>query len=548
MFQPSLLLLSLLQLLLVSAFDINGKDNVAVYWGQASAGSQESLGTYCASENVDIVVLSFLYEFPDNLAINFASACTTTFESGLLHCPSIAADIETCQSNGKKVFLSLGGAVGSYGFTDDSQAEEFATTLWNTFGEGYDDSVERPFDGAVVDGFDFDIENNDSTGYAALATKLRTLYATGSKDYYLAAAPQCVYPDASVGDALANADIDFAFVQFYNNYCNVDKQFNWDTWTDFADNTSPNKDIKLYLGLPASASAAGSGYISDLSLLESTVKTIGQNSHFGGIMLWDASQAFTNEVEGETYVAQMKSILEDNTDSTSSSASTTSAASSTSTTSSSTTTSTSSTFTTSSTSSTTTSTSSTSTSTTSSASTSEPAVATTTSSISSDKATTSISTTVSAVTSALATSSAEPTTTETSTHFTTTLQPITSSSDVSTALPTSAAPETSTTANPTTTLQPTTTQSTDSAQSTDSWAVTRAKELNQQYGNGELNGKDSCFDGEIACSADGKIAICNYGAWVYTECAAGTTCFAYATQDTVNTSCNFSSLKSESVF
>lgn len=94
--------------------------------------------------------------------------------------PRLLQDIETCQSLGKKVLLSLGGASGSYLFSDDSQAETFAQTLWDTFGEGTGAS-ERPFDSAVVDGFDFDIENNNEVGYSALATKLRTLFAEGTK-------------------------------------------------------------------------------------------------------------------------------------------------------------------------------------------------------------------------------------------------------------------------------------------------------------------------------------------------------------------------------
>jgi chitinase len=204
--------------------------------------------------------------------------------------------------------LSLGGAAGSYGFSSDSEAEDFAATLWNLFGEGSAD--ERPFGDAVIDGFDFDIENNNPAGYAALATKLRTDYfSQGSKTYYLSAAPQCFYPDASVGNLLSNAYIDFAFVQFYNNYCSIDGQFNWDTWTNFAETVSPNKDIKLFLGLPGSTSAAGSGYV-DIDTVSSTVSSIGSDSQFGGVMLWDASQGFTNKVSsGETYAESIKNIL-----------------------------------------------------------------------------------------------------------------------------------------------------------------------------------------------------------------------------------------------
>ncbi|CAI4691685.1 CBM_collapsed_G0040440.mRNA.1.CDS.1 [Saccharomyces cerevisiae] len=302
-----ILLFTQFLLLPTDAFDSSANTNIAVYWGQNSAGTQESLATYCESSDADIFLLSFLNQFP-TLGLNFANACSDTFSDGLLHCTQIAEDIETCQSLGKKVLLSLGGASGSYLFSDDSQAETFAQTLWDTFGEGTGAS-ERPFDSAVVDGFDFDIENNNEVGYSALATKLRTLFAEGTKQYYLSAAPQCPYPDASVGDLLENADIDFAFIQFYNNYCSVSGQFNWDTWLTYAQTVSPNKNIKLFLGLPGSASAAGSGYISDTSLLESTIADIASSSSFGGIALWDASQAFSNELNGEPYVEILKNLL-----------------------------------------------------------------------------------------------------------------------------------------------------------------------------------------------------------------------------------------------
>jgi chitinase len=61
-------------------------------------------------------------------------------------------DIETCQSLGKIVMLSLGGSVGTYGFSSAAQAETFATTLWDMFAEGWGST--RPFGWSLVDGFD----------------------------------------------------------------------------------------------------------------------------------------------------------------------------------------------------------------------------------------------------------------------------------------------------------------------------------------------------------------------------------------------------------
>lgn len=60
--------------------------------------------------------------------------------------------------------MSLGGAVGQYGFANDSDGQAFADTLWNIYGAG--SSSTRPFGDAVLDGFDLDIEGGGPTGYA----------------------------------------------------------------------------------------------------------------------------------------------------------------------------------------------------------------------------------------------------------------------------------------------------------------------------------------------------------------------------------------------
>ncbi|CAK9436528.1 uncharacterized protein LODBEIA_P10860 [Lodderomyces beijingensis] len=265
--------------------------NIAAYWGQNAGINQKSLAEYCSSSPTDIILLSFLNNFP-NLGLNFANQCSNSFGNGVLHCSQIGKDIKTCQSQGKIILLSLGGESGSYGFSSDSQAQEFATTLWNKFGGGTDS--ERPFDDAIVDGFDFDIENKKQTGYAALANKLRKYFASSSKKYYLSAAPQCPYPDESVGELMAQVDLDFAFIQFYNNYCSINKQFNWDTWSQYAS----GKNIKLYLGVPGSSSSAGSGYV-DSNTLQNTISNIKSDPHFGGVSVWDISsapQGFMNQI------------------------------------------------------------------------------------------------------------------------------------------------------------------------------------------------------------------------------------------------------------
>ncbi|KAK6197844.1 glycoside hydrolase superfamily [Scheffersomyces amazonensis] len=287
------------------SFDINSSNNVVAYWGQGSG--QGSLASYCSNGNVDIIIISFMNGFP-TLELNFGNQCSEQFSDGLLHCSQIGNDIKTCQQSGVKVLLSLGGAVGTYGFSSDSQAQQFASTLWNKFGGGSDS--ERPFDDAVVDGFDFDIENQNQNGYAALATQLRENFSSdSSKTYYISAAPQCPYPDQSVGDLLSQANVDFAFIQFYNNYCSLSGgQFNWDQWVNYANTVSPNKNIKLFVGLPGSSSSAGSGYV-DVNTIQSTISSIISSSQFGGISIWDVSTATNNDVGSISFLQSIKNLL-----------------------------------------------------------------------------------------------------------------------------------------------------------------------------------------------------------------------------------------------
>jgi chitinase len=109
------------------------------------------------------------------------------------------------------------------------------------------------------------------------------------------AAPQCPFPDAILGSVINSVGFDYINVQFYNNYCSVSGgSFNFNTWNDWAVNTSPNKNVKIMLTLPGSATAAGSGYV-PISTIQSTVATLASTySNYGGVSIWDASQGFGN--------------------------------------------------------------------------------------------------------------------------------------------------------------------------------------------------------------------------------------------------------------
>ncbi|KAJ2390684.1 Chitinase 2, partial [Coemansia sp. RSA 2559] len=208
----------------------------------------------------------------------------------------MAEDIKYCQSQGKAVIMSMGGASGAYGFYSNTDGVAYADTVWNMFFKGT--APQRPFDDAVLDGIDLDIEGGSGTGYPAFIDRLRSHYASDpSKSYYIAAAPQCPFPDAYLSSTLDSAWFDMIYVQFYNNYCGLNAYptwFNFEAWDSWAKTASVNKDVKVFIGVPGSPSAASSGYVdgSTLSTIYNAVR--GNYTSLGGIMTWDVSQARTS--------------------------------------------------------------------------------------------------------------------------------------------------------------------------------------------------------------------------------------------------------------
>ena len=204
--------------------------------------------------------------------------------------------------------LSIGGATYTEGgFSSASAASAAADTIWAMFGPEQSDSpVNRPFGKAIVDGFDFDFESATSNmvSFASeLRSKMDAATAEGGKSYYLSAAPQCPYPDVADNDMLAGeVSFDFVMVQFYNNYCGLQayasgsssqSSFNFGTWDNWAKTSSKNHDVRVFLGIPGSSTAAGSGYISGGSLA-SIIAYSKTFSSFGGVMAWDMSQVYAN--------------------------------------------------------------------------------------------------------------------------------------------------------------------------------------------------------------------------------------------------------------
>lgn len=154
-------------------FNPMAANNIAVYYGQTAVTSQVKLTTLCQDPNVDIVILAFVTDYfgPGGYpSINMGANCypATTAQqqagaTGLLDCSELAPQISTCQSIGKKVLLSLGGAISTSSIPSSTQATQLATTLWNLFGGGHSGNQDiRPFGNVSIDGFDIgtDLESS----------------------------------------------------------------------------------------------------------------------------------------------------------------------------------------------------------------------------------------------------------------------------------------------------------------------------------------------------------------------------------------------------
>ncbi|KAJ0031670.1 hypothetical protein Pint_13907 [Pistacia integerrima] len=273
----SIALLLTASLVLVTGIDAGG---IAIYWGQN--GNEGTLAETCATVNYDFVNIAFLPTFGNGQipTLNLAGHCDPSVKG----CTKLSSDIKSCQAEGIKVMLSIGGRAGSYYLTSSEDARQVAIYLWNNFLGGK--SSDRPLGDAFLDGIDFDIEGGTNHYWDDLARYLSG-YSKNGKKVYLTAAPQCPYPDAWVGGALQTGLFDYVWVQFYNNppyqYTSGNIRNLEDAWKQW---TSDIPATKIFLGLPAAPAAAGSGFIPTTDLTSTVLPAIKSSEKYGGVMLW----------------------------------------------------------------------------------------------------------------------------------------------------------------------------------------------------------------------------------------------------------------------
>ncbi|KAL1633930.1 Chitinase 2 [Diplodia intermedia] len=327
-----------------AGFDNTSSSNIAAYWGQNSYGqasgnlTQQRLSYYCANSDIDIIPLAFMTAISDSTGhpqLNFANQgdkCTTFDGTQLFNCPELATDIPLCQTQyNKTITLSIGGATYTEGgFANTTAATAAADRIWTMFGPPPANLTNttnttfplRPFGAAQLDGFDFDFETT-VTNISPFAQRLRSLMdastLTDGRRRFLTAAPQCPYPDAADDAFLSGAGavaMDAVFVQFYNNYCGVQafapnataqNNFNYEAWDAWARGVAANAGaVRVFVGVPAGPGAAGSGYLG-AGDLRAVLEYVGRGfgGSFGGVMVWDASQAQANE----GFLAEVKAEL-----------------------------------------------------------------------------------------------------------------------------------------------------------------------------------------------------------------------------------------------
>ncbi|MBV2153980.1 chitinase [Kitasatospora sp. SUK 42] len=208
----------------------------------------------------------------DVIAVSFADATTTPGGLSFTLDPTLSshlggytdaqfkADIAAKRAAGKRVVLSIGGQNGTVSVSDSTSAANFANSAW-TLMQNYG-----------FDGIDIDLENGINSTYMAQA--LHSLAAKAGSGFILTMAPQTIDMQSTGMEyfklALNVKDIlTIVNMQYYNsgamNGCdgNVYSQGTENFLTGLAciQLKGGLRPDQVGLGVPASTSAAGGGYV-----------------------------------------------------------------------------------------------------------------------------------------------------------------------------------------------------------------------------------------------------------------------------------------------
>ena len=275
------------------------------YWQDFANGATPlTLADVPASYNLVAVAFGNAGSAPGQVTFSLDSGLSSAL--GGYTDSQFTSDIQTLHARGQKVILSVGGQNGTVSVTDSASAGEFASSV---------DSIINQYG---FDGVDIDLENGVNPAYMAQA--LEQLQSDVGSSLIITLAPQTIDTQSTASDYLALAlnikpILTMINTQYYNsgtmNGCdgNVYAEGSVDFITALActELQSGLSAAQVGIGLPASSSAAGSGYV-DPSVANNALDCLTSQANCGsftpstsypdlrGVMTWsinwDASNGY----------------------------------------------------------------------------------------------------------------------------------------------------------------------------------------------------------------------------------------------------------------
>jgi chitinase len=249
------------------------------YWQDFDNGAQ-TLTLAQVPSSYDLVAVAFANADPSN-----AGGVTFSIDSDLASAlggyteAQFQADVAALHGHGRKVVVSVGGQNGTISVTDATSATNLADSVYGlmqTWG---------------FDGVDIDLENGITP--SAMASAIQQLAAKAGPGLIVTLAPQTIDMQSTQGDyfqlALAIKDIlTIVNMQYYNSGSmngadgNVYSEGAVDFLTALAAIQLENglRPDQVGLGLPASSSAAGSGYV-DPSVVNAALDCLAEGTSCG---------------------------------------------------------------------------------------------------------------------------------------------------------------------------------------------------------------------------------------------------------------------------